>query len=477
MNNLIKVTKLSLFSKFFLTYKAGVLFITPKSNLDKHHSKHITKLAQKLNFTRSFMPNIRSSYTDSCNFFGNTSPQELAKTYGTPLYVYNENILRERCNELKSLSSLSSFKVNYSAKANTNLSLLSIIKDEGCVVDAMSPGELVMNRKAGFSCDDILYVCNNISAEEIQNALNNNVLISVDSLSQLELLGSLNEGGKVMIRFNPGIGAGHHQKVITAGKETKFGVDPATMQEVFNILKKYNLTLAGINQHIGSLFMEANGYLEAVEFLLTLAEHLPENALENLEIIDFGGGFGIPYQKYAGQERLNMQELGTKLHNALSNWAQKTGYQGKFFIEPGRYMVAECGVLLGTVHVIKNNGDNKYVGTDLGFNVLARPVMYDSHHDVEVYRENGTPDDKCFEQSVVGNICESGDILAKKRSLPSIEQGDILGILDAGAYGYVMASTYNQRLRPAEVLIDKNGNHSLIRRRENIDDLLSLYNM
>ncbi len=421
------------------------------------------------------MSNIRSTYTDSCNFFGNTSPRELAKIYGTPLYVYNENILRTRCNELKNLSSLASFKVNYSAKANTNLKLLNIIKDEGCVVDAMSPGELFMNQQAGFDNQNILYVCNNISAEELQNAISHNVLISVDSLSQLELLGSLNKGGKVMVRFNPGIGAGHHQKVITAGKETKFGVDPARMDDVFAILKKYNLTLAGINQHIGSLFMEANGYLEAVEFLLALAEHLPENALETLEIIDFGGGFGIPYQKYANQPRLDMAELGTKLHESLSSFTQKTGYKGKFFIEPGRYMVAECGVLLGSVYVVKNNGENIYAGTDLGFNVLARPMMYDSHHDVEVYRKNGTPDENCFEQTVVGNICESGDILAKKRSLPRIQEGDILGILDAGAYGYVMSSTYNQRLRPAEILIDKNGNHSLIRRRETIEDLMTLY--
>ncbi len=421
------------------------------------------------------MPNVRSTYTDSCNFFGNSSPEELAQAYGTPLYVYNENILRERCRELNNLSNLESFKVNYSAKANTNLQLLSIIKDEGCVVDAMSPGELYMNLKAGFKKQDILYVCNNISADELKNAIENNVLISVDSLSQLELLGKLNKGGKVMVRFNPGIGAGHHQKVITAGKETKFGVDPATMDDVFAILKKYDLTLAGVNQHIGSLFMEADGYLEAVDFLLTLAEHLPENALKTLEIIDFGGGFGIPYQKYAGQARLDMQDLGTKLHDILSNWTKKTAYKGNFFIEPGRYVVAECSVLLGTVYATKNNGENKYVGTDLGFNVLARPMMYDSHHDVEVYRKNGTADENCFEQTVVGNICESGDILAKKRSLPRIKEGDILGILDAGAYGYVMSSTYNQRFRPAEVLIDKNGNHRLIRRRETVEDLMRLY--
>ncbi len=421
------------------------------------------------------MANVRSTYTDSCNFFGNSTPQELAATYGTPLYVYNENILRTRCQELNALSSHEGFRVNYSAKANTNLELLKIIHQENCVVDAMSPGELFMNQKAGFPNEKILYVCNNVSAEELQNAVNNNLLISVDSLSQLELLGSLNKGGKVMVRFNPGIGAGHHQKVITAGKETKFGVTPDMVADVFAVLEKYNLTLAGINQHIGSLFMEADGYLDAAAFLLSLAETLPQGALEKLEVIDFGGGFGIPYRKYEDQPRLDMQELSTKLHTLISQWAQKTGYTGKFFVEPGRYVVAECSVLLGSVHVTKTNGENIYVGTDLGFNVLARPMMYDSHHDVEVYRPNGSPDAELIEQSVVGNICESGDILAKKRMLPRIEEGDTLGILDAGAYGYVMSSTYNQRLRPAEVLIDKDGNHRLIRRRDTIEDLMRGY--
>ncbi len=426
------------------------------------------------------MSNVRSMYTDSCNFFGESTPEELVSLYGSPLYVYNENVLRARCGELRALSSLESFGVNYSAKANTNLTLLSIVREEGCVVDAMSPGELSMNKAAGFTAEQILYVCNNVSADELQNALDNELLISVDSLSQLRLLGSLSKarglGGRVMVRFNPGIGAGHHQKVITAGKETKFGVDPARMDEVFALLNEYDLRLAGVNQHIGSLFMEAGGYLEAADFLLTLAEHLPNNALDTLECIDFGGGFGIPYKKYEGQARLDMVELGAALHALLSEWSQRTGYKGKFLVEPGRYVVAECGVLLGTVHVVKNNGENIYAGTDIGFNVLARPVMYDSHHDIEVYRKGGSPDTELVEQSVVGNICESGDILAKNRPLPRIEEGDIVGLLDAGAYGYVMASTYNQRLRPAEVLIDSSGKHRCIRRRETLEDLMSLYN-
>lgn len=421
------------------------------------------------------MPNVRSTYTESLNFFGRHTPRELAERFGTPLYVYNETVLRQRCRELRGLSAHPGFRVNYSAKANTNLTLLSIVREEGCVVDAMSPGELHLNRLAGFAPDEILYVCNNVSDAELQNAVDNGVLVSVDSLSQIDRYGHLNPGGRVMVRFNPGIGAGHHQKVITAGKETKFGVTPDKMGEVFALLRKHTLTLAGINQHIGSLFMEPQGYLNATAFLLSLAEKLPDGALETLEIIDFGGGFGIPYHKYDQESRLDMAELGSGLHTLLAEWSQRTGYRGRFYVEPGRYVAAECGLLLGRVHVIKNNGENRYVGTDLGFNVLVRPAMYDSFHDIEIYRENGEPDNNAEMQTIVGNICESGDILAKNRVLPPIREDDVLGVLDAGAYGYVMASTYNQRLRPAEVLITADGEARCIRRRETLDDLLAGY--
>ncbi len=170
-----------------------------------------------------------------------------------------------------------------------------------------------------------------------------------------------------------------------------------------------------------------------------------------------------------------MAELGHNLHGLLTDWSQRTGYRGRFYVEPGRYVVAECGVLLGRVHAVKNNGENRYVGTDLGFNVLVRPAMYDSFHDIEIYREGGEPDASTEIQTIVGNICESGDILAKKRALPPIREDDVLGVLDAGAYGYVMASTYNQRLRPAEVLIDADGDARCIRRRETLEDLLAGY--
>lgn len=420
------------------------------------------------------MSNVRSSYTDSVNFYGNNTPMELVKTFGSPLYVYNENILRTRCREVKALSDNPAFTPNYSAKANTNIHLLKVVQEEGMVVDAMSPGEIVMNLAAGFKPEQILFISNNVSAEELQYAIDHGVYVSVDSLSQLDLYGQLNPGGKVVIRFNPGIGAGHHAKVVTGGKQTKFGVDPEEADTVRATLARHNLTLCGVNMHIGSLFMEPDGYLEAMQVLLSIAKEwiTEDNALE---IIDFGGGFGIPYRKYEGEERLDLAKLGEAFHATITKFIEDTGYTGRFMCEPGRYIAAECGVLLGTCFSVKNNGEKRFAGTDLGFNQLMRPAMYDSFHDVEIYREGGSEVTETMEQSIVGNICESGDIMAKDRQLPEIAEGDVIAMLDAGAYGYVMASPYNQRPRPAEVLIQANGEPRLIRRRETLNDLLNMY--
>jgi len=411
---------------------------------------------------------LRSAYTDSVRFFGHEEPADLLARFGSPLYVYSEELLRLRCRELVGLSSLPGFRVNFSAKANTNPALLCIIRDEGCVVDAMSPGELHLNLLAGFRSEEILYVCNNVSAEELKNAVAHDVLVSVDSLSQLERFGQVNPGGRVMIRFNPGIGAGHSAKVITGGKETKFGVSPSDLPAMRELLDRFGLTLVGVNQHIGSLFMDGSSYLGAVDILLDLAASLLKEG-HPLEIIDFGGGFGIPYRKYEGEARLDLVVLGGLLHERLTCWVGEQGYAGRFYIEPGRSVVAECGLVLGTVQAVKNNGSAVYVGTDIGFNVLARPMLYDAFHDVEIYRQGG--DTQEVEQTLVGNICESGDILARKRLLPRLREGDVIGLLDAGAYGFAMSSNYNQRLRPAEVLIGLDGRARLIRRRETLDDL------
>lgn len=393
---------------------------------------------------------------------------ELLEKYGSPLYVYNENILRKRCREVKNLLPNINFRANYSAKANTNLEILKIVREEGLDIDAMSPGEIFIEEKAGFTPDKIFYISNNVSAEEMKFAIDRGVMVSVDSLSQLELYGEINPGGKVAVRFNPGIGVGHHEMVNTGGKKTKFGIQSDFILQIKEILDKYNLTLSGINQHMGSLFLDGDKYLDGAKNLFEIAREFP-----GLEFIDIGGGFGIPY--HPEEERLDLDELSEKLNQVFTEFlAEYDNKELVFKIEPGRYIVAESGILLGKAYSVKENYQQKYIGTDLGFNVLMRPILYGSYHEIKVLKHHSNKDNDNIKESVniVGNICESGDILAKGRELPVIDEGDIIAVMDTGAYGFMMSSNYNCRLRPAEVLIDTEGNDRLIRKRESYEDLL-----
>lgn len=411
---------------------------------------------------------MKTYYTEQTNFFGKTKPSELLKEYGSPLYVYNEAILRQRCREMAQLVDSLDFKSNYSIKANSNLEIIKIAREEGLHADAMSPGEIYLLAAAGYKPEELLFVANNVSADEMKYAIDAGVLVSCDSISQLRQYGRLNPGGRAAVRFNPGIGAGHHEKVVTAGKNTKFGITIDLIDEVKSILKEFNLKLVGINQHIGSLFMEPTPYIESVKQLLAIAEQF-----EDLEFVDMGGGFGIPYHKQDGQERLDLKETGRALKEVIDRWTSTHGRKLRIKMEPGRYAVAESSVLLGTVHSVKQNGSKNYIGTDIGFNVLVRPVMYDSYHDVEFYRNDELlKSGETITASVVGNICETGDILAKDRELPRAGEGDIIGVMDAGAYGYSMSSNYNNRLRPAEVMIGLDGTPRLIRRRDTFEDLM-----
>lgn len=415
------------------------------------------------------MTHIRSAYTDSLDFFGGNAPEKLAEEFGTPLYVYNEKILRERCRELMGISTLEGFGVNYSVKANSNPALLRIIREEGLTVDAMSPGELAMDQLAGYKTGDILYISNNNGAAEMKAALDAGCLVSVDSISQLDLLGSLAPNSRVMARINPGIGDGHSSKVVTGGSATKFGISVRELPQILKTCAARELSLVGLNQHIGSLFMRPDAYLNAAELLLQIAEKLPGPIFHKIEILDFGGGFGIPYHKYEKEERLDLAAFAGRFNDMLDYWRKAANYGGQFLIEPGRYVVAECGLLLGRVTATKNNGQIRFAGTDIGFNTLMRPMLYDSWHDIEIYARGEKREE--MPQTIVGNICESGDILARDRMLPELFQGDLIGVLDAGAYGFSMASNYNQRYLPAEVLIREDGKAVLIRRRQTATDL------
>ncbi|HCC07467.1 MAG TPA: diaminopimelate decarboxylase [Clostridiales bacterium] len=398
-------------------------------------------------------------------FTSNEQLIRLIEQYGSPLYVYDENMLRSRCKEMRNLLPNKNFRVNYSAKANCNLELLKIALSEDVDVDAMSSGEIFIEESAGFSSNRIFYVGNNVSADEMMYAVKRGIIVSVDSLSQLELFGETNRGGQVAVRFNTGVGAGHHEKVVTGGKKTKFGVQREYINIVKEIIKKYDLKLIGINQHIGSLILEEGLYIDGVKNFLEIASEFT-----GLKFIDMGGGFGVPYKE--GENRLDLSKLSEKLDRVLTEFLHN--YDNKeliFKVEPGRYLVAESGILLGTVYSVKDNYGVKYVGTDLGFNVLVRPTMYDSHHEVKVIKRDGIYGEK-EEVTIVGNICESGDIIAKHRLLPKINEGDIIAVMNAGAYGFSMSSNYNCRLKPAEVLLCSNGEYRLIRRRDTFNDLM-----
>lgn len=392
--------------------------------------------------------------------------QQLLSRYGSPLYVYSERILRQRCRDL-----LEAFrgriKPSFSAKANTNLSLLKIIREEGLGADAMSPGEILVLQNAGFAPEEVFYIGNNVSREEMSYCIERGILVSVDSLSQLEQFGQINPGGKVAVRFNPGMGAGHCEKVITAGHKTKFGIQSEFYPEVKKIIEKYDLKLVGINQHIGSLFLDAEPYVNAANSLLCLiSENFP-----GLEFIDFGGGFGVPYKP--GEKRLDLNELSERLFDTIDLFLEK--YDNKnvhFKCEPGRYISAECGLLLGTVHAVKKNYGKYYVGTDIGFNVMMRHVLYDSYHEIKVISDKKTVNG-INGATIVGNICESGDILASDRDIGPVSEGDIIAVKNAGAYGYSMASNYNCRLRPAEVLMAEDGSVRLIRKADTMESLMN----
>lgn len=408
-----------------------------------------------------------NSYIEHVDFFKGNDPEELVREYGTPLYVYNEDIIRKHMESVSKVIEKYPYTANYSVKANTNIHILKIALESGINCDAMSVGEIKMLEAAGFPYDRIFFVPNNVSDEEMQYAIDRDIMISLDSLSQLEQYGQLNPGGRCAVRINPGVGAGHNEKVVTGGKKTKFGVPEYDIDKIFEIAGRYNLTIAGINQHIGSLFMNPDPYLEAVSNLLNIAKRF-----DNLEFIDFGGGYGIPYHKLDDEAEYPMEDFKERLLPILDKFVESYGKTPLFKSEPGRFCVAEGSVILGRVHAIKENSGVEYIGTDVGMNVLVRPSMYDSWHDIEILRD-GKPvsRDNLSERTVSGNICESGDLLAKARLLPETKKGDLVCVLDTGAYGYSMCSTYNSRPRPAEVMITGDGKVKCIRRAETYEDL------
>ena len=395
---------------------------------------------------------------------------ELLNKYGSPLYVYKEDILKKCCKTIlnfkkKLENNLDGIKVSmhYSTKANNNPAILKIVKEYGLSVDCMSLLELDINEKCGFDKNNILYVCNNIDEDEMKIVYNKNILICLDSISQVETWGKNFPNTNIMVRINPGVeGVGHSKEVITTGKDTKFGITEENFELLNKIISEYNLNIIGVHQHLGSLFLndKIKDYIEGVNnFLDLISKH---SIFNNVEIIDLGGGFGVPYQD---EDNLDFEILADNLIHVLKNFTKNNSSVKEFKFEPGRYIPCEAGIIVGKINAVKFENNTYWIGTDIGMNQLVRPSMYDAYHKIEVLTNDSNEE---IIANICGNICESGDILAKERKIKLPKVGDIILVYNAGAYGYSMASNYTGRLRPAEIMINDN-NEKLIRKRETIE--------
>ncbi len=390
--------------------------------------------------------------------------RDVADRYGTPTYVYDEQIIRRQCNTLKTHLRGIKTRLLYAMKANSHPALLQIIRSEGFGIDAVSPGELHLARAVGFSPDEILYTANNITDEEMHLIHNAGVLLNLGELSRLERYGKAYPGSAVCVRVNPQIGSGHHHHVVTAGKSTKFGIPVQDLDPVLALSNRYGLRIIGLHQHIGSGISSMQVLGEAIHILLDAATRFPD-----LEFLNIGGGFNIPYHPDATAiDFENFQSTIVALLRDRENGQRSTEWT--YWFEPGRFLVAEAGVLLVRTNTIKEANGRIFAGTDSGMSQLVRPAFYEAYH--EIYNLSNAGAHRS-DYDVVGNICESGDIFARNRAIQEIREGDILAILDTGAYGMSMASVYNLRPLPAEVMIRMNGSIDCIQPRQSDKELIT----
>ena len=403
-------------------------------------------------------------------YIDGVSTLRLAEEFDTPLYVMSETKVRENYRRLRSalLRNYSKIRILYSAKANTSLSILRILEEEGAGLDAVSVGEVFLALKAGFSPSRILYTGTSVRDDELEYLIDKGVTVNVDSISQLKRLLNLTTPNLLSVRINPELGAGHHEHVITAGKMSKFGVWEEDAVEAYKMAEIAGVNRFGIQMHIGSGIRSPEPFILAAEKFLEIARGVHEKVGVDFNFIDFGGGIGVPYKP--GEEELDLNLFSDKLIGLFKRRIGEYSLgEPEFWLEPGRYLVAEAGIILTKVNTVKTTPFRRFVGVDAGFNVLIRPAMYGSYHHILVANKLNEPVTE--EYDVVGPLCESGDIFARDRPLPRISEGDLLAILNAGAYGFSMSSQYNSRPRAPEVLV-KEGRYELIRERESFEDLM-----
>ncbi|HTF82110.1 MAG TPA: diaminopimelate decarboxylase [Cytophagales bacterium] len=386
---------------------------------------------------------------------------EVAEQYGTPVYVYDAERILGQINQLKSAFSQLPLKLKYATKALSNLNILKIIKLGGCGLDVVSIQEARLGLMAGFAPEDIMFTPNCTPFAEIEQAVDLGLYLNIDNLPFLERFGQLyGSSYPVCIRINPHIVAGGNEKIKTGHAESKFGISIDQQQEIYEIVKKYNIAINGVHVHTGSDFSDVDVFLKGAEVVFSVAKNFP-----NLEFIDFGSGFKVAYKE--GDKTTDVQELGAKMTARFQTFCKEYGRELAIWFEPGKYLVSDSGLLLVNVNVVKKTPAATFLGVNSGLNHLIRPMMYSAHHDI-VNLSNTSQSKKKY--AVVGYICET-DTFAWDMELSEAHEGDVLAIKNAGAYGFSMSSNYNSRFRPAEVLIHEGKVH-LIRKREVFEDLL-----
>ncbi|MEM9857169.1 MAG: diaminopimelate decarboxylase [Bacteroidota bacterium] len=386
---------------------------------------------------------------------------DIAKRFGTPLYVYDADKIVHQLQNLKNAFSNQNVKIKYAAKALTNLSILKLMKKHGAGVDVVSAQEADIALKAGFKPKDILFTPNCISFEEIVEGVEKGLMINIDNISILEQFGhKYRDQVPCCIRLNPHIMAGGNTKISTGHVDSKFGISIYQLPHLLRVVKSNNVNVIGLHMHTGSDILDADVFLKMAEILFGIAQDFP-----NLEFIDFGSGFKVAYKE--GDITTNVYDLGVKLGNAFDSFCSTYGKQLEMWFEPGKYLVSEAGCLLVKVNVIKTTPATAFVGVDSGMNHLMRPMMYDSYHEI-INITNPNSIQRVY--TVVGYICET-DTFGWDRKIHEVREGDVLAIKNAGAYGFSMASNYNSRYKPAEVLVYKGEAH-VIRERENMEDIL-----
>jgi diaminopimelate decarboxylase len=399
----------------------------------------------------------------------------LADEFGTPLYVTDEDRIRQRYREFRDAfeSLYPRVQVCYACKANSSLAVLHILRQEGAGVDILSEGELYLVRQVGISPEKVIFTGNNKTDSELTAALEAGVTINLDAVHELERLARIcqreDRGARISFRVNPSVNPETHPHLSTGLKESKFGIPEEAVVEAYSLAAENDyFDIAGIHMHIGSQITTTSPYEEATSKLFDIVGRLKKELGLDLDFVDIGGGVGIRYEE--DKPYITPADLAAAvvpiIEEKISAYALR---EPTLYLEPGRFIVGDSAVMLTRVSTLKKTPYKKFTGTDAGFHVLARPTLYGSYHEVVVANRAGEPPKEKVD--IAGNVCESGDILARDRMLPEIHPGDVLAFLDAGAYGFIMASQYNSRPRPAEVLIHQ-GEYELIRERETFEDLI-----